>query len=179
MIAVCGYCGCDFEMYVGHYNRAMKFGNKVYCSRFHSGLGRRDNKTLEQKKKEKAEYDKKFRYYHKEGIKEKKAAAFKKDYVANPEKYRRERQRRYPAHLKYLQRPEYKKYKHEYDQVFTAKKDYGLFWECSLLLKELEALLLNNSPDGMKFQMGITNKTQKRKRLWQKTIRQKNSLQQV
>jgi hypothetical protein len=179
MTAICPYCECEFEIKnIGHYNRSIRDGYKVYCSRVHAGLGRRDGKTLEQKKKEKAEYDKNYRYYYKEGIRQKKAERFKKDYAAHPEKYRKERQRRYSEHLKYLQRPEYKKWKKEYDLKHLAKKDYGIFWECSLLLKELETWLLNNSPDGMKFQMGITNKTQIRKRLWQTKIRQQKNSQQ-
>ncbi len=174
----CAYCDKKSEKLAGHVNRANAIGAPIYCDRTCAGLGRRSGKTIEQKKKEKAEYDRQFRYYHRQKIKEKKALAFKIDYAANPEKYREQRKRRYPEHLKYLQSTEYKKWKSDYDEKFRAKKDYGIFWECSLLLKELDLWLLIHSPDGMHFQMGITNKTQKRKRLWQKTIKQRKSLQQ-
>lgn len=175
---VCAFCGKVSKKYVGHVNRAKKEGLSVYCNRTCAGLGRRHNKTQEQKKKEKSDYDKNYRYYHREGIKERRKEYFKKDYAANPEKYRKERKRRYSEHLKYLQTPEYKKWKQYYDEKFRAKKDYGVFWECSILLKELEEWLVNNAPEGMHFQMGITNKTQKRKRLWQKTIKNQKNLQQ-
>lgn len=38
MVAVCEYCKEDFEMLTGHYNRAKKLGNSVYCSSIHAGL---------------------------------------------------------------------------------------------------------------------------------------------
>lgn len=167
----CEYCGKEIEKYIGHVNRSRKKGYKLYCNQTCSGLDRR--KTIEEKKKVKAEYDKKI-YSTPERIAARKRY-FQKSYKDNPEKYRQERRRRYKAHLQYLQRPEYKKWKHEYDQKHLAKKEYGIFWEAYLLLKELELWLLKNSPEGMKFQMGITNKSQKRKRLWQKTFRQKSS----
>lgn len=178
---ICAFCGKKNEKYIVHVNRAISIGAPVYCNKKCAGLARRDNKTSEQKKNEKAEYDKIYRQKNIKLIKNKKALAFKLDYAENPEKYRQQRRRRYPKHLEYLRTPEYRKWKQSYDETFRAKKDYGVFWECSLLLKELESWLLNNSPVGMHFQMGITNKTQKRKRLWQKTMKkqQKNLRQQV
>ncbi len=176
----CAYCGKVSDKPTGAVNRAKSIGAPLYCNRVCAGLGRRSNKTIEQKKKEKAAYDKEFRYYHRDGIKERKAAAFKKDYAANPEKYRKERQRRYKAHLEYLQRPEYKAWKKNYDVKHLAKKDFGVYWESAILLKELEEHLLKIRPDGIKFQMGITNKTQKRKRLWQRVNKkQKSYLQPI
>lgn len=169
----CCQCGKSVKRYVGYVNRAKKDGLKMFCGKKCFGLSRRDGKTKEQKKAEKAKYDKEFRYYHREEIKQRKAAAFKKDYAANPEKYRKERRRRYKDHLKYIQTPEYKKWKKEYDVKYLAKKDFGIYWESAILLKELEDHLLKIRPDGIKFQMGITNKTQKRKRLWQRNKKQK------
>lgn len=175
MKAKCVFCGKIFEGKAGYINRAKKLGVNIYCSRIHAGLGRRNNKTIRQKKKEKADYDNEYR--QREYVKKAKAIYFKKDYTLNPDKYRKERKRRYAAHLKYLQSDKYKKWKQNYDEKFRAKKDYGVFWECSLLLKELDVWLLKHTPEGMHFQMGITNKTQKRKRLWQKTVKQQKNLQ--
>lgn len=177
----CAYCGKKRKKYIGHVNRANSIGAPVYCNRTCAGLARRSDKTIEEKKKEKAEYDREYRRKNFEYVKERVAAYFKKDYVANPEKYRLQRKGQKQNHLRHISTPEYRKWKRDYDQKHLAKKDYGIFWECSILLKELEQWLLNNSPDGMHFQMGITNKTQIRKRLWQRTQKkqQKNFLQQI
>lgn len=174
---ICPVCGEKFSRRLAYYKVAQRKGLNSYCSKKCSGIGRRDGKTVEQKKKEKAEYDKKFRYYHKDGIKQRKAAAFKIDYAANPEKYREQRKKRYPKHLEYLRTPEYKAWKKEYDLKYLAKKDYGAFSEAAILLSELEKFLVQNMPSELRFQMGITNKTQKRKRLWQRT--NKNFQQQT
>lgn len=178
MKVACAYCGKEREVLTGYYNRSVKAGMKFYCNRKHFGLDRRNGKTKAQKKKEKAEYDKNYRATS-PTLKQRRKAYHERTY--NPEKQRAYNKIRYPKHLKYLQRPEYKEWKKNYDEQYLAKRDYGIFWESSLLLKELELWLLNNSPDGMKFQMGITNKTQLRKRLWQRTTKkqQKNLLQRA
>jgi len=165
----CPICKAKFSRRLAYYKVAQSKGLNSYCDKKCAGIGRRDGKTIEQKKKEKAEYDRKYRKEYSEEIKAEKAAKFKIDYAANPEKYREERKRRYPKHLEYLNTPKYKAWKKEYDLKHLAKKDYGVFWEAAILLKELETFLLTIRPDGIKFQMGITNKTQKRKRLWQRT----------
>jgi hypothetical protein len=159
----------------------MKMGNKVYCSREHSGFGRRSGKTVEQKKTEKAAYDKIYSKKNFEIKKPKRAAYHKKTYKGERRKRWLEYNRkRYPQHLEYLNTPKYKEWKRDYDKKYLSKKDYGIFWESALLLNELEELLIKNRSDGTKFRMGITNKTQKRKRLWQRTKKQqKNSLQQI
>lgn len=163
---ICPICKKESEKYVGHFNRSNSIGAPVYCGRICAGIGRRDNKTVEQKKKEKAEYDKKFRTFYYDTIKDKKAKAFKIDYAANPEKYKKERQRRYPEHLKYLQRPEYKAWKKDYDEKFRANKLYGEFAEASIILTKVERELESKA---IKAANGITfNKSsQQRKRKWQ------------
>lgn len=167
-------------MLTGNYNRAMKANAKTYCGKACFYLDRKGTgKPAEQKKKEKAEYDRIYRASS-PTLKQRRAAWFKKDYEANPEKYRNVRQSRYAEHLKYIQSDKYKAWKSEYDKKYLAKKQFGVYWESALLLNELEEFLLNKRPDGIKFQMGITNKTQKRKRLWQRQKRQqKSSPQQI
>lgn len=170
MKAICNYCGKEFEKTAGHLNRARKLGVPVYCDKTHAGLGRRHNRTKEESKKLKAEYDKRYRYYHRKGIKEKKAAAFKKDYAENPEKYKEQRRKKYPKHLEYLRTPEYKKWKKEYDLKYHAQKKYGKFWESGVALRKIE-----NELDRHEANMSnqTYNKSQKRKRQW------KNSQQTV
>lgn len=157
------FCGKEYEKSTGHYNRAIKLNANLYCSKTCASEARRDHKSIDQKKAEKAEYDKQYRYYHREGIKAKKAEAFKKDYEANPDKYKAQRQKRYPKHLKYLQSPEYKAYKKEYDKRHLAKKQYGEFAECFLITEQIFSLIPNRE---IKLQMGLTNKNQNRKRQW-------------
>lgn len=173
---ICAYCGKEGDKFTSYVNRANKLGLKVYCNRECSGLGRRHNKTTEQKKVEKAEYDKQYRYYHKEGIKERKAAAFKKDYAANPEKYRKERQRRMSAHIEYCRKPEYREKKKAYDHDNHAKVKYGEFWECAQLLYELETYIDNRFA---KQQNNLINKSTKRKRLWTKKHNQLDLLPRI
>lgn len=173
---VCPVCKSEFKKRLGHYNRSKKDGLNVYCNRTCAGIGRRT--SAEEKKAVKAAYDKKI-----SNTPERKAARkryFQKSYKTNPEKYKAIRKAKYPKHLEYLNNPKYKAWKKEYDKKYLAKKDYGAFAEAAILLKELEEHLLKIRPDGIKFQMGITNKTQKRKRLWQRTKKQqKNLLQSI
>lgn len=160
----CDHCGKSCKKCTGHVNRARKLGAKLFCSQKCFGLDRRVEISDEEKKKNKQEYDKAYREKNLVRIKSSKKAYFKKDYAAHPEKYRAERQRRMKDHIEYCRRPEYKEYKHKYDQTHRAKKDYGEFWECFLIIKEIkkqyddkEVRQINN----------LHNKSQKRKRLWQ------------
>ena len=95
---------------------------------------------------------------------------FQLDYAQNPDKYREERQRRMPSHNEYCRQPEYRKYKKGYDEQYRAKKDYGEFWECAIVLKNLD-----NEIDyrESKRQNKLYHKsTTKRKRAWQKQLKQ-------
>lgn len=167
----CKQCGSEIEKFIGHVNRANKMGMGLFCNRTCFGLNRR--KSIEEKKAVKAAYDKKI--YNTPERQDARKRYFKKSYENNPEKYRAIRKAKYPKHLEYLRTPEYKAWKKEYDRNYLAKKDYGAFAEAAILLKELEEYLLTIRPDGIKFQMGITNKTQKRKRLWQRVKKQQKN----
>lgn len=172
MIAHCCLTSCSkpFDISTGHYNRAMKVSGVVYCCREHARIARR--KTTDEKKATKALYDKTISVTPER--KQKQKEYYKKAYLANPEKYKQIRKNQYSKHLEYLRTPEYKEWKQKYDRKHLAKKHFGVFWEAALLLNDLEEFLITNSPEGMKFSMGITNKNQKRKRLWQRQQRQKN-----
>lgn len=170
---ICNYCGCEVEKFIGHVNRAAKYGLNVYCNRTCAGIGRRT--SAEEKKSVKAAYDKKI--YNTPERQEARKRYFKKSYNANPEKYKAIRKAKYKKHLEYLRTPEYKEWKKEYDLKYRANKEYGEYGECAVLLIELERLLNKQMPAELKFQMGITNKKQKRNRLWQRT--NKNFQQQT
>jgi hypothetical protein len=162
---ICGYCGKTIEKTTGHFNRANKLGMKLFCNHTCFGLNRRLNKSEEQKKSEKAIYDREYRELKKETLKKKKAIAFKKDYQKNPEKYRKERQRRMAAHIEYCRSEKYRAYKKEYDLKYRSKKLYGEYAECAIILYKIEHILTPYKIR-LRWEKGCGNKTQNRKRLW-------------
>ncbi len=183
MIASCAYCGKQFEKSAGHLNRAISQGLNVYCDKKCAGLGRRTNETTEEKKVYKQWYDLFIRASRTEDewilVRLQALVLFHLDYRANPEKYREKRQRKMAAHIEYCRQPEYKKYKKGYDEQYRAKKDYGDFWECAIILKNLDKEIDYRES---KRQNKIYNKsTTKRKRAWQKQLKQnhRNLLQLI
>ena len=84
---------------------------------------------------------------------------------------KRNREKFKQNHLEYCRTPEYKLYKKQYDKVRVAKQNYGEFFEASIVLNQLDLLILPEKKEA-KIQKGTYNKSQKRKRLW-------NSLQKI
>jgi hypothetical protein len=138
-------------------------------------MGRRTNETQEEKKVYKQWYDLFIRASRSEDeywlYRFMGAVNFHMDYAANPEKYRRWRQEKQEAHNEYCRQPKYKEYKKGYDQSYRAKKDYGEFSEAAIVLMELEKEI---DVRLAKKQNGLINKSQKRKRLWQKMQAKQN-----
>ena len=137
MQVTCKQCGSIFDAITSRVNRAERIGAPLYCSKTCSGLSRRVEKTPEQKRAEKAEYDRKRREALGAALKEEKKAY----YQANRERilvhmaeYRKQRM---PKHVEYCRRPEYKAYKAEYDKV-RDESEYAEFAEAWRLLQELE-----------------------------------------
>lgn len=164
----CQYCGKALNKSVGEINRARKMGLKLYCNLQCSGKAHRLNKSQQQLKDEKWWYDAFNREFMRDVIKEKKAAAFKKDYAANPEKYRKERQRRKEYHNEYCRSPAYREKKQSYDQKYCAIKKYGEYAESALIIREIEKLIDKNQS---RQDRNCHNKTQQRKRLWKSSMR--------
>lgn len=108
MIIKCAYCGNENDFPTGKVNRARNNGLNIYCDRKCAGLGRRTNKTIQQKKEEKRIYDNAYRLRNSEKIKIKKSEYFKRDYAKNPEKYKEFRIKRMPKHLEYCRNEKYK-----------------------------------------------------------------------
>lgn len=108
MKIICATCGKESEKSTGDYNWSVRRGLKLYCNRTCAGIGRRTLhlKTPEQLKAEKAEYDREYRKKNAERLKIEKAEWFKKDYYANLEKYRKQRQQRMPYHVEYCRKPD-------------------------------------------------------------------------
>lgn len=163
MKANCHQCGKDFNVHVGHYNRAMNVSGKVYCNRTCAGLGRRKNYTDAEKKEAKRLYDIEYSKRNVEEKKIKKHEYFKRTY--DPQKAAIERKKKMPKHIEYCRQPEYRKCKKNYDKVYHSKKNFGEMYECAIILFELESILDSKK---IKIENNIINKTQKRKREWQR-----------
>lgn len=134
----CPQCQKEFLAYTSRVNCAQKFGAPLYCNKTCAGLARRlsNPPTKEERKAAKAEYDRRRREEKAEEIKAKKAAYFKRTY--NPEKAAVERKKRAHLHAEYCRRPDYKKWKADYDRQHGARKKFGDYAETFLLLLDIE-----------------------------------------
>ena len=159
----------------GHVNRAAKSSSPVYCGRVCAGLSRRKNKSAEQLKAEKREYDARRRKILAEQIKAKKAEYFKRTY--DPEKAAVKRKERMPKHVEYCRRPEYRKWKAEYDRIHLAKKKVGDFWESELIARDIRAACLDLQDDTeIRRNAGTLNKHLNRRREYDRTHGNKSEI---
>lgn len=94
-------------------------------------------KTVEQKKAEKAAYDKARRERLGEALRAQKRAAYYENHEESKRKQAEYRKKRMPKHVEYCRRPEYKAKKHEYD-IRKACDEYREWAESWRLLLELE-----------------------------------------
>lgn len=139
----CSQCGGIGSREAGAVNRAKKRGPNLYCSRTCAGRGRRNNKTIEQKRREKKEYDALYRLFNADTIKEKKASYYKLN--RDPERERVYRKSRMAKHVAYCATPKYKAKKRQYD-IQRRGMDYGDFAECHRLLIDLEREIRTQMP---------------------------------
>lgn len=167
---ICPHCKIECDIKAGYINRAKKLGVPKYCSKKCSGLARRNDKTTEQKKAEKAAYDK---IYHKTD-KRKESHKRYNETPAGRATQKRAREKLKEYHLEYCRTPEYRAWKKDYDQLHVAKKHFGAFAEASLILEQISGLVDNREAVQLK---GTINKSQKRKRAWLKT--KKSNLPQL
>jgi hypothetical protein len=164
----CAYCGLEIEKETGHVNRALKLNMGLFCNKTCFGLSKRVNRTDEERRKIKADYDREYRKNNPD-IKEKKRAYYKTPNGRALQK--RNREKRKEAHAEYIKTDKYRAWKREYDEKYHAKTKYGEYYESAIILKQLEETILPEKQEA-KIQKGTYNKSQKRKRLW-------NSLQQT
>lgn len=131
----CAHCGGLFAAKVSRANRADRDGAPLYCGRMCAGLARRVPKTPEQKKAEKAAYDREYR----ERVAEQRRAQRAEHYqrTKDPVREREIRKQRMPQHVEYCRRPEYRAYKQEYDRK-RAEMEYAEWAETWRLLLDLE-----------------------------------------
>lgn len=163
----CPQCGTVALKRASEVNRARRNGNNLYCGKKCAGLGRRTNKSFEQKKAEKRLYDMEYRRKNRALLKAKKAAYFQRTY--DPAKAAIERKKRMPKHVEYCRRPEYRAWKREYDRQYRAKKYFGEFWECFLLTQDIRTTVLSIQSDyEIRLNKDGLGKAQKRKRHYEK-----------
>ncbi|MDX3926772.1 MAG: hypothetical protein QHC90_13335 [Shinella sp.] len=159
----CAHCGKEADRPAGHVNRARAQGLNLYCSRLCSGLGRRNGKTIEERKEAKRLYDIEYRARDPEGRKASKAAYYQR--TKDPVKEAAKRKERMPFHVEYCRRPEYRAKKKVYDRQYRAHKHYGDFAECFLLVMDIRDECLSRMTDyEIRLEKGTLNKALKRKR---------------
>lgn len=159
----CDHCGKWVQKNLGHANRARKQKARMFCNQKCFGLFWRDNKTVKQKKAEKAVYDLAYRKKNRKRLKKIHAEYFRKDYAANPEKYREIRKKRMSKHVEYCRQDSYRRKKKKYDEQRVAALKYGDYAEAAIILKKLESLIDRQQA---RIDKDCHNKTKKRKQLW-------------
>jgi hypothetical protein len=169
----CAHCGKVSDKAAGHVNRARERGLNLYCNRRCSGLGRRQGKTVTQKREEKRLYDAAYRAKNLDVLKAKKKAYFQRAYDRKAAaEYRKQRMH---LHVEYCRRPEYRAWKREYDRQYRAK-EFGAFAEAYLLTLDLNREIKGRtSRHEVKYQNGCTNKAQRRKRQGEQEERGRNA----
>ena len=128
----CAYCGKEFYRNPAHIGRV----SRSYCNQKCFGLAHRKNKSKKQLVEEKRLYDKKYRLKNLETIKQKKAAYNQTDAGRATQKRNRDKMKGY--HLEYCRQPDYVNWKKDYDEIYRAKKNYGEFWECMILVNKIK-----------------------------------------
>lgn len=168
MLITCAYCGIKNEKRTGEVNRARNRNAPIFCNRTCAGLGRRNGKTIEQKRAEKREYDASYREKNADALKTKKHEYFVRTY--NPDAARIDRKKRAAAHAEYCRRPEYQKWKRDYDRQYRAGKEYGEFAECFLLAMDIRAECLRQQSDyEIRLTKNTLNKRNHRRRDYEKS----------
>lgn len=159
----CAQCGKKHLRHNGHINRSRAIGAPLYCGKECAGLGRRDTRTIAEKKLAKRLYDMEYRKNNREMLKAKKQAYHKETY--DPEEWRIKRKARMHLHVEYCRRPEYKAWKKKYDRNHLAKLRAGEFWESQVLLLQIEEELdAKMSRYDRSIEKGNYNKSQFRRR---------------
>lgn len=175
----CAHCGSTVLKEAGLVNRASKRGMRVFCGRECSGLGRRlvNPPSAAERKAAKADYDKKRREVLGEQLRAKKRAAYIASLERDEQKVRAaqkaNRDARKQSHAEYCRRPEYRKWKSEYDKKYLARKQYGSFGEAAIILNKLISEINSRvSRTEIYRQNGTLNKwTQRRRQYEQQTDR--------
>jgi hypothetical protein len=155
VVVRCAFCGSEKKKESTAVTRANKEGRNLYCDRRCAGKGRRtDTRTADQKRADKAEYDRRYRDDNKDLIKKKKSDYFRKTY--DPIKAAEKRKINMHRHIKYCQQPQYVEKKKIYDRKYKAKKNHGEYWESAVLALQINDEILKTTT---KYQISIDNGT--------------------
>ena len=131
---------------------------------------RHKNESIEDFKIRKAEYDRQYREKNKERRAIQKAEYHKKTY--DPIKQREYNQKRMPLHIEYCRRPEYRAKKVDYDRVNRAKRFYGEFYECAIIVEQINNKLIQMADKAeLRTVQGTNTKSIKRKRQWRRLLK--------
>jgi len=126
-------------------------------------VARRKGLTPDQKRQNKADYDRQRRIDLRDRIKAEKAAHHKRTY--DPIKAAETRKARMPKHVEYCRRPEYRAKKAIYDQKRRDEQNYGEFAEAAAVVRSLETEVLSMaSRYELALTNGLLNKATRRKR---------------
>lgn len=159
----CDQCGKPITVLTGHYNRSKSRGARIFCGRSCAGLSRRVDRSDAEKVAAKAAYDREYRAKNAKRLKAEKAEWYQR--TRDPVKEAAIRKERMHLHVAYCQRPEYKKWKREYDRRYLAQKRYGEFAECFLLTQEIRKECLEQQSDyEIRLAAGTLNKKTQRRR---------------
>lgn len=165
----CAACGVVAFRALRDVNRAEKRHAPLYCSKACSDIARRGTCDKSEKVAAKAAYDAAYRAKNRAMLKAKKAAYYAA--TADREKERIKRQARMPQHVEYCRRPEYRKWKADYDRKYIARKQFGAFGEAAIILNQLETEILTRAT---RYEIyvanGIVNKKLQRRRDYDQTI---------
>ena len=158
----CAHCGKTADRPAGHVNRSRAQGLKLYCGFRCSGLGHRKHISKAALVERKRLYDLEYRRKNLARIKANKVEYFRRTY--DPAKARIERKKRAKAHAEYCRRPEYRRWKSEYDRQYRAK-EFGPFAEAYRLTVDLNREIKGRASNHeIKWQNQTANKSQFRKR---------------
>lgn len=164
-IITCPICSKEVSKRNADIVRANKEGLKLFCGKACFGISRRrkEIKTPEQLKKEKAEYDRLYRKNNSKMLKKKKKAYYEENKSIILPKHKAYRDIHMQRHVEYCRRPEYKVYKKQFDHKYRLEKKYGEYWEAASILVQLKKELDSKQ---IKYDNGLINKKQKRTRAW-------------
>ena len=77
-----------------------------------------------------------------------------------------------PYHVEYCRRPDYRKWKQNYDRKYRAAKDFGAFGEAAIILNDLQNEILSRaSRYEIDLASGTLNKKLQRRRDYDKAFR--------
>jgi hypothetical protein len=158
----CAHCGKASDKSAGHVNRAKAAGLRLYCDRRCAGLGRRKHIPKSVLRFKKKLYDAEYRKKNLARIKANKREYFQRTY--DPAKAAIERKKTMPRHVEYCRRPEYKRWKSEYDRK-RRDAEFGPWAEAARLCIDLSRATREVMTDEeIRQANGTFNKTQKRRR---------------